>query len=293
MLKKTFSVLLFAVISLCFVSCHKQKIENDFLLEKNFFLEREQISSIQSLALAGNPHWGSEESDADERLKSLNQIGKRSFDAFICLGDIAVPASGKNIYKNPVQTFNQSLKGIPVLSLSGELEKEKKAKQFSEIFYGLKKSPACYQMDFADVHLLFLNLEKAIDKSVKEKKWIESQLRQIPSDEKTIVFSFSDFINSDFVSIFEENKVDLVVSGNSHKMSISEKDGVYYITAGSMGTLKNNSKNVNLPETQNQIWENNSSLGFVDLNLSDENKISFAFFDSNGKHLKSYEIRSK
>ena len=303
MLKKNGTVILIIAGLFSLISCGNKRKES-VSLEHHFYLEKDDFQVIKNIAVAGDPHWGSETCNPDERLKILKNIGKRSYDAFICLGDVAENSGKKEIYNHPVKSMNQCLKDIPVLAVSGEQDGEKNKELFNKVFFDdsmfdKKNKFTAFRMDFSETHFIFMDDRISEKKNIKKAlKWISSELESIPLSDKVIVFSHLDFLSSGsdnsntisrFIPVFEKYEVDLVVSGHRHMMELLEKNGVHYIISGAMGE-KLDSVNTVSPFS---LWNNNSSYGFVELNLSEKEKISFAFFDSRGKHLKSYEISSQ
>lgn len=287
----------FLVLVFLFVSCGNKKQPIEKL--QNCFLEN-QPETLTSLALSGDPHWGSGMADSDLRLRIINKVSRRFYDGFVILGDVVEDGSKKGAYNNAVATLNQGLKDIPVLTLSGNKDYLKKSKDsFNEVFLGSGNKTGNYRLDFAGTHILVLDEYKPEDKAAIEnqEKWLTGQLEKIPAEDKVLVLSHTSFISSkkkdsvleNYCSIFEKYKVDLVVSGEDHIMELLEKDGVTYIIAGTMsGSFDKVEK-----KSSYSIWMNNTSAGFLDLNLAEKDKFSFAFFDADGKHLKSYEIRTK
>lgn len=285
----------FAIIFI-FTSCGKKNLPVEKL--QNSFLEN-QPEVLTSLAFSGEPHWGSGMADSDLRLRIINKVSRRSYDSFVILGDIVEDGSKKDSYNNAVATLNQGLKETPVLVLPGNKDFYKKTREnFNEVFSGKGNKFGNYCLDFKGSHILVLDEIKTENNAAEnQEKWLTEHLDKIPVEDKVLVLSHNSFISSrkkdsvleNFCSIFEKYKVDLVISGEDHLMELLEKNGVTYIVAGSMSGIFDRVEK----KSSNSIWMNNTSAGFLDLNLAEKDKLSFAFFDSDGKHLKSYEIRTK
>lgn len=286
-----------------------KRLPKNYTKVQNPFLES-AVKELYSIAISSDPHWHNEKSNPQETQKILEKVGNRAYDAFFCLGDVSDYGDTKDGYEAPVKAFNERLKGIPLFAMMGNHDALTAATDiFNTIFYGDKNHEQYYRMDYGDLHFIVLDLLwGAEDCDQKQINWLVEQLESIPQEEKVVVLSHAFFVSSGYVDedfgmnwfdnplmmekfcpIFEKYKVDLVISGHNHLMELLEKDGVTYAIIGAMGGKLDNIEY----KSPYSLWCNNEAFGFIDMYFGDENKISFAFFDSNGRHLKSYEVLTK
>src|SRR5574344_677961 len=204
-------------------------------------LPKENVPPLTHIAVSSDPHWNAENCVPEERTAVMQQVDSRKYDAFFILGDITDEGDIPNSYEVAVNDINTYLPNTPVRLLMGNHDSLVDARWiFQTYFNGNAKAPRYYRIDSDTsaqtgykTHFLVLNLLWGTeDFTGAQKKWLITQLEEIPQSDTVVVMSHCFYLSNGYVDkeskkpwydipsmvdklcpIFEKYHVDLVLSG--------------------------------------------------------------------------------
>jgi len=261
-----------------------------------------------SLAVASDPHWGSERSNEKARQQIIENIGSSNYDAFLCLGDISEMGSTEANYKTAVKTFQENLNGTPVHVVLGNHDALINGTGVFKKYFQKDQENFYNRIDFENLHIITLNLlwdAEEFDKN--QKQWLIEQLEDIPQDDMTIIlshcFGYSSgyldqdtgknwFDNEDVIekvdSLIEKYNVELMISGHNHLMELLKHENTHYAIIGTMGGILDSVSDYTSPQS---IWMNNQTYGWLDLQVY-QNRLELIYKDQTGKDLYKATIQN-
>ena len=90
----------------------------------------------------------------------------------------------------------------------------------------------------------------------------------------------------DVAPLFEQHKVDLVISGHDHHMEFLQHNGVSYCVIGTLGGVLTPEWDYVSPVS---VWRNNTTYGFLDATVRPET-IELGYRDTTGNLLKTFTV---
>lgn len=254
-----------------------------------------------SLAVASDPHWGSERSNKEARQQIIENIGSSNYDAFLCLGDISEMGSTEANYKTAVKAFQENLNETPLHVVLGNHDALINGTGVFKKYFQKDKENFYNRIDLEGLHIITLNLlwdAEEFDKT--QKQWLIEQLEDISQDDITIVlshcFGYSSgyldqdtgknwFDNPDVIeevdSLIEKYNVELMISGHNHLMELLKHENTHYAVIGTMGGILDSVSNYTSPQS---IWMNNQTYGWLDIQVY-QNYLELTYKDQSGKDI--------
>jgi 3',5'-cyclic AMP phosphodiesterase CpdA len=168
----------------------------------------------------------------------------------------------------------------------------------------------CYlkRIDYGNVHFIVLDVEWELAAYTTEQKaWLERQLADIPGEDWIVVMSHTFYYSSgshmdgwnwydndatikELVPLFEENGVDIVLSGHKHHSEVLEKNGITYVVAGSFGGVQNPERTYVSPAS---IWYKQGQYGFVDITIRNSTDATLVFRDPEFNEIFRKEVKQR
>ena len=254
-----------------------------------------------SLAVASDPHWGSERSNKEARQQIIENIGASNYDAFLCLGDISEMGSTEANYKTAVKAFQENLNGMPLHVVLGNHDALINGTVVFKKYFQKNQDNFYNRIDFENLHIITLNLLWDADEFDKtQKQWLINQLEDIPQQDMTIILShcfgycsgYIDkdtgknwFDNKDVIekvdTLIEKYNVEFMISGHNHLMELLKHENTTYGIIGTMGGILDSPLDYTSPQS---IWVNNQTFGWLDIQVY-KNYLELTYKDQNGKDL--------
>lgn len=265
-------------------------------------LPKENVPLLKHIAVSSDPHWNADYSTPEDRVAIMQQVNSRKYDAFFMLGDITDEGDVPNSYETVVKDINTYLPDTPVRCVMGNHDSLVDACWiFQTYFNGKANAPLYYRMDSGNVHFLILNLLWGTeDFTGAQRKWLISQLEDIPQADTVVVMSHCFYVSNGYVDkeskkpwydipsmvdklcpIFEKYHVDLVLSGHNHLMNVLKKNGITYAICGAMGGPLDKETDYVSPYS---VWEENTKHGWIDITFTGAD-IQLIYYDRDGNEL--------
>jgi hypothetical protein len=138
-----------------------------------------------------------------------------------------------------------------------------------------------------------------------ERAWLENELAGVPKDHWLVVMSHTFYYSSGgysggwywqdnndtidaLVPIFEENHVDLVMSGHKHDAEVLAKNNITYVVIGAFGGMQDAERTYISPESE---WYKAGAYAFADVDIRGNNA-TLAIRDANDTVLFRKELRN-
>ncbi len=279
--------------------------------EYDYWVNGERVSSFRTVpasgepirfAVAGDPHFGAGNSRPDLTKKMLAEIKKpeNNYSVFFLLGDEVQYGFSDAMWKEALGAFSNTSSSVPFVYAMGNHD----ALFGGVMLYGTYLCPPgmkdpladCYvkRIDSGNVHFIVLDVEWELEAYTPEQKaWLEKQLAEIPGEDWIIMMSHTFYYSSgsrmdgwdwydnnatirELVPLFEENGVDIVLSGHKHHSEVLEKNGIIYVVAGSFGGVQNPERTYVSPTS---LWYKQGQYGFVDITIENSTDAELVFRD--------------
>ena len=264
-------------------------------------------------AIASDSHFGNNAGSQGAAERIIGQVGNadHAFDYFFLLGDFVDLGFQDVSWREGIEILAPCAQKIPTRPLIGNHDGIFTGiSLYRDYFYpdGMETqsgSPYWYRMDINGIHFFLLDLEWGTESyGEDQREWFESELSRIPPEDWVIVMSHTFYYVSDhfengdpmFINLetvnelvprFEENGVDLVISGHAHHMELLEKSGVHYAVIGTMGGELDDIEGY---KNSHSLWSNDSDFGFLDISICGD-VANLTFRDSDFNILATFSVR--
>lgn len=291
------------------------KIDNSGL---NILRQNEQIPSkanrteddpLFHLAFASDPHWGSSKANKEARIKILQDIDSKDFDALYILGDLTEMGMLAGDVRAAVSDLRNYLPNTCFRTIPGNHDAILNGMDLYDATFQIKGEKHYFRMDNGSVHFLFLNmLWDSIELDKKQVKWLIKNLEEIPQEDTVIVFTHCYVVSGGYYDanakknwgdlpdvikklcpILEKYNVDLHMSGHDHFFEYLEKDNINYLVLGAMGGALDSNLVYFSPYSK---WLNNTDHGYVDMRIY-KDYLEFDCITSDGEKIFTKKIETK
>jgi len=272
------------------------------------------IAESLNFACAGDLHFGKSSIRKDKVTGMLENILGDDTDLFFGLGDWVNSGFLDSQWNSFFSTCSPYLTRIPTGSLIGNHDAMFNGYKMYEDYFspqGLdieNGTDLWKHVKMGNAHFFLLHLEWGIESfSDEQESWLIDELNAVPDDEWKIVMSHAPFYASggdylfhsqeeniegnveSLVPIFEDQGVDMVLSGHIHRMEAMEKNGIFYGIAGSFGS---NAWEMDVSEPgENTLWIQDDTFGYMDITLEGNNG-TVTFVDDAHNELFAYNTTS-
>jgi UDP-2,3-diacylglucosamine pyrophosphatase LpxH len=264
-------------------------------------------------AAGGDAHFGAASNRANLTLRMATQIANplENFDYFFSLGDLVDMGSSNRQWRDALT----SLSSLSSTTLTGYIPGN-----HDTMFTGLARykyfcapdgqhsasdSPLYYRVDSGNVHFLIVDVEWSAESfGPKQAKWLEEQLKSIPTNDWKIVLSHGFYYASGFLyhgwnwsdnpetiaaltPLFEKYKVDIVLSGHLHQLELLQHAGVTYVIAGGLGGILDQERNYVSPAS---LWYLSGNYGFADVSVKGSEAV-IKFRNPDNQVIHSYNLK--
>jgi hypothetical protein len=263
-------------------------------------------------AMGSDSHFSAGDNRADLTDKMLSEIADpaNGYNLFLSGGDLVEHGFSSSQWGEAFRAFSAATSVIPTRYAIGNHE---------SIFAGLGRyenyaypagmdiqtgSRLWYRLDVGKIHFLVLDVEWSAESySSQQAAWLEAQLKDIPAGDWKIVVSHGFYYSSGslvdgwkwydnpetinaLTPLFEQYKVDLVLSGHNHQMELLQHNGVTYAICGAFGGLPDVLRTYTSPAS---LWYLNGAYGLLDASINAD-QCTLNFRDSNYAVLKTFTI---
>ncbi len=257
-------------------------------------------------AVSSDAHFGSQENNPVVTKKLLENIRNpfNGYSIFFSLGDLVHHGFDDNQWKLAFDSLSFMSKSIPTYYALGNhdvmFDGLKYYKDYVLKSFEKKNLDLWRHIKVGKINFIILDLEWETQGFTNaQKSWLIEKLSSVPADEWIIVMSHTFYYCSgsqengwnwydnqktieQLVPLFEQYKVDIVLSGHQHHSELLQKNGITYVVIGSLGG-KYNQNNENISSAS--IWlAKEPGYSFCDI-LVDNNTATLAFRDQDDKVL--------
>jgi UDP-2,3-diacylglucosamine pyrophosphatase LpxH len=267
-----------------------------------------------TFAASGDPHFGAELSRSDLTRKMVKGIKDSNSSMLFVLGDTAQYGFSDRMWKEAFDSISPTSSTMPTEYVIGNHDAMFGGAGLYEDYLcppGLmdpEKNCLTKRIDNGNVHFLILDVEWELQSYTPEqKKWLAEQLSSIPKEDWCIVMSHTFYYSSgseqygwdwydnnstirELTPLFENNSVDLVLSGHKHHTELLEKNNVTYVVVGSFGGPPDAERTYVSPAS---IWYKQGAYDFASVTIENQTIATIRFIDSNQTELFRWQIRNR
>jgi len=281
--------------------------------EQTYNFTTPSINGTLRFACAGDLHFGKSDMQKDAITHMLSTIQKSNTDMFFGLGDWVDSGYNDNQWQMCFDTISPYLSNMFTGAIIGNHDAMFGGyKMYADYFnpIGMDKTNGnefWKHIVIGNVHFFLLQLEWGIESfSEEQNAWLDIELKSVPNDDWKIILTHAPLFTSSggklfyiqtndiqsnvnkLLPIFEQNGVDMVLSGHSHRMEKKKKNGIFYGIAGSFGS---NDWGVNIDDDTKPIWYQDDTFGYMDISINGDNGL-IVFRDDENTNLFSYNVTS-
>lgn len=263
-----------------------------------------------SLAIASDAHFGAASANEEARNQIMDTVNGGGYDLFVMGGDLLDLGYDKSHTEMAIRDMEAYLTNVPVHFLMGNHDALVNTEANFRRYFQPGETYFNHVLEVAPgVHIVVFNLLWGTpDLKKSDVEWLSETLSKLPEEDTVIVVSHCFYYGSGYVSegggkwydldgvikkivpIFEENGVDLVLSGHQHSMELMEQNGIYYALVGPFGGSL--FENYEIKTAANQLFYEGYTYGFVSLDIADD-ALTLTFRDAQGASLYATEIPTR
>lgn len=263
-------------------------------------------------ALSSDAHFGRPISNNTATLKILEQSLNPAHgnEMFFFLGDLVEYGFTESMWTtaiNQMSPYTSSMPYRPILGNHDSMGGMGLYRSYinpDSLLTSTEDSPYYYRIDINNIHIFMLELEWGNDSNTAaQQAWFKKQIATVPKDDWTIVMNHALYYTSgiyvdgawwsdnqpmieNFVSLFEENDVDMVFSGHNHHLEVLQVKGITYAVVGGFGGHLDPIREAN---GTGSLWYTNEHYGFVEVDIAG-NDANMTFLTPEYVQLKSISI---